>query len=314
MWPTSFLLNILKKWWHVSKKSKKIKNPYSYALVAPIGIIFFIFFLVPTFVSFFFSMTRWTLFDWEFVGFENFVQYFKEASLAIGFKNTLIYGVVTSGLKVVFGLALALLLTGRLRAKGFLRSVVYFPVLVSTIGVGFTFSILLDPNYGAINKSIVAIGKTIGWETYGPGWLTDPNLLPLFSVALVDVWKGVGMATVIFMAGLATIPQEYYEALAVDGGGAWDKFRNITLPLVRPATAAVVILSFIGGLRSFDLIWAMTNGGPGFLSDVIASINYKQYQAGFYGLATAGNVILLLFVLVIIGPVYWFFNKKEKQA
>lgn len=259
-------------------------------------------------------MTRWTLFDWEFVGFENFVQYFKEASLAIGFKNTLIYGVVTSGLKVVFGLALALLLTGRLRAKGFLRSVVYFPVLVSTIGVGFTFSILLDPNYGAINRSIVAFGKSIGWETYGPGWLTDPNLLPLFSVALVDVWKGVGMATVIFMAGLATIPQEYYEALAVDGGGAWDKFRNITLPLVRPATAAVVILSFIGGLRSFDLIWAMTNGGPGFLSDVIASINYKQYQAGFYGLATAGNVILLLFVLVIIGPVYWFFNKKEKQA
>jgi raffinose/stachyose/melibiose transport system permease protein len=299
----------------VSKaKQKKIANPYSYALVAPIGIIFTIFFVVPTIVSFFFSMTRWTLFDWEFVGFENFIQYFKEASLAIGFKNTLIYGVVTSGLKVIFGLALALLLTGRLRAKGFLRSVVYFPVLVSTIGVGFTFSILMDPNYGAINKGIVAIGKSIGWETYGPGWLVDPNLLPLFSVAFVDVWKGVGIATVLYMAGLASIPQEYYEALAVDGGGAWDKFRNITLPLVQPATAAVVILSFIGGLRSFDLIWAMTNGGPGFLSDVIASINYKQYQAGFYGLATAGNVILLFFVLAIVGPVYWFFNKKEQQA
>ena len=295
-------------------KQKKIENPYSYALVAPIGIIFTIFFVIPTIVSFFFSMTRWTLFDWEFVGFENFVQYFKEASLAIGFKNTLIYGVVTSGLKVVFGLALALLLTGRLRAKGFLRSVVYFPVLVSTIGVGFTFSILMDPNYGAINKAIVSIGKSIGWETYGPGWLVDPNLLPLFSVAFVDVWKGVGIATVLYMAGLASIPQEYYEALAVDGGGAWDKFRNITLPLVQPATSAVVILSFIGGLRSFDLIWAMTNGGPGFLSDVIASINYKQYQAGFYGLATAGNVILLFFVLAIVGPVYWFFNKKEKQA
>ena len=295
-------------------KQKKIANPYSYALVAPIGIIFTIFFVIPTIVSFFFSMTRWTLFDWEFVGFENFIQYFKEASLAIGFKNTLIYGVVTSGLKVIFGLALALLLTGRLRAKGFLRSVVYFPVLVSTIGVGFTFSILMDPNYGAINKAIVSIGKSIGWETYGPGWLVDPNLLPLFSVAFVDVWKGVGIATVLYMAGLASIPQEYYEALAVDGGGAWDNFRNITLPLVQPATSAVVILSFIGGLRSFDLIWAMTNGGPGFLSDVIASINYKQYQAGFYGLATAGNVILLFFVLAIIGPVYWFFNKKEQQA
>lgn len=279
----------------------------------PIAIIFTIFFIIPTIVSFFFSMTRWTLFDWEFVGFENFIQYFKEASLAIGFKNTLIYGAVTSGLKVVLGLALAMLLTGRLRAKGFLRSVVYFPVLVSTVGVGFTFSVLLDPNYGAINRTIVATAKSFGWETYGPGWLTDPNLLPLFSVAFVDVWKGVGMATVIYMAGLATIPQEYYEALAVDGGNGWDKFKSITLPLVRPATASVVILSFIGGLRSFDLIWAMTNGGPGFLSDVIASINYKQYQAGFYGLATAGNVILLVFVLALAGPLYMYFNKKERQ-
>lgn len=296
------------------KKVEKIKSPYSYALVAPIALIFLLFFVIPTLVSFFFSMTRWTLFDWEFVGFENFVQYFKEASLAIGFKNTLIYGFVTSSLKVVLGLALAILLTGRLRAKGFLRSVVYFPVLVSTIGVGFTFSVLLDPNYGAVNKSIVAFGKKIGWETYGPGWLVDPNLLPLLSVSFVDVWKGVGMATVIYMAGLAAIPQEYYEALSVDGGNAWNKFRSITLPLVRPATASVIILSFIGGLRSFDLIWAMTNGGPGFLSDVIASINYKQYQAGFYGLATAGNVILLLFVLALAGPLYMYFNRKEQQA
>jgi raffinose/stachyose/melibiose transport system permease protein len=295
-------------------KKKQIKSPYSYALVAPIGLIFFIFFVVPTFVSFFFSMTRWTLFDWEFVGFENFIQYFKEASLAIGFKNTLIYGFVTSSLKVVLGLALAILLTGRLRAKGFLRSVIYFPVIVSTIGVGFTFSILLDPNYGAINKAIVGFGKMIGWETYGPGWLVDPNLLPLLSISFVDVWKGVGMAMVIYMAGLAAIPQEYYEALSVDGGNAWDKFRSITLPLVRPATASVIILSFIGGLRSFDLIWAMTNGGPGFLSDVIASINYKQYQAGFYGLATAGNVILLLLVLALAGPLYMYFNRKEQHA
>jgi len=301
------------KRWQVSKPVKKIKSPYSYGLAAPVGIIFLLFFIIPTVVSFFFSMTRWTLFDWEFVGFENFVQYFKEASLAIGFKNTLIYGVVTSGLKVIFGLALAILLTGRLRAKGFLRSVVYFPVLVSTIGVGFTFSVLMDPNYGVINRAIVSFGKSIGWETYGPGWLVDPNLLPLMSVAFVDVWKGVGMATVIFMAGLATIPQEYYEALAVDGGSAWDKFKNITLPLVRPAMGAVIILSFIGGLRSFDLIWAMTNGGPGFLSDVIASINYKQYQAGFYGLATAGNVILLLFVLALTGPLYWYLNRKEQD-
>lgn len=295
-------------------RQEKIGSPYSYKLIIPIAIIYVIFFAVPTAVSLFFSMTRWTLFDWHFVGFENFIQYFHESSLSIGFKNTLIYGIVTSSLKVVIGLALAILLTSRLRSKGFLRSIVFFPVLVSTLGVGYTFSVLMDPNYGAINKIIISAAKLIHIKTIGPGWLTDPNLLPLFSVSFVDIWKGVGMATVIFMAGLATIPTEYYEALAVDGGNNWDKFKSITLPLIRPAMGSVVILSFIGGLRSFDLIWAMTNGGPGFLSDVISSINYKQYQAGFYGLATAGNVILFIFVMIMVAPILYIINKKEKQA
>lgn len=295
------------------KKLSKIKSPYSYNLVLPIALIYLVFFIVPTVISLFFSMTRWSLFDWQFVGLENFRMYFKEASLAIGFKNTFFYAIVTSSLKVVLGLALAMLLTGPIRARGYLRSVVFFPVLVSTVGVGFTFSVLLDPFHGPINMAIINLASKVGWETFGPGWLTDPTMLPLFSVALVDVWKGVGMATVIYMAGLASISQEYYEAAAVDGASAWNRFRNITLPLVFPATASVIILSFIGGLRYFDLIWAMTNGGPGFLSDVIASINYKQYQAGFYGLATAGNVILLAFVLVLVLPLYSYINKRQQE-
>lgn len=295
------------------KSASKMKSRYTYRMVLPIALIYLIFFVIPTLVSLFFSMTRWSLFDWQFVGLENFRTYFSEASLAIGFKNTLFYGVITSALKVIFGLALALLLTGPIRARGYLRSVVFFPVLVSTVGVGFTFSVLLDPFNGPINMSIINVAKIFGIETYGPGWLTDPNMLPLFSVALVDVWKGVGMATVIYMAGLSSISQEYYEAAAVDGASAWNRFRNITLPLVFPATASVVLLSIIGGLRYFDLIWAMTSGGPGFLSDVIASINYKQYQAGFYGLATAGNVILLIFVLLIVSPIYAYINKRQQE-
>src|SRR5690606_16921965 len=101
---------------------------------------------------------------------------------------------------------------------------------------------------------------------------------------------------------ILSIPEEYYEALQIDGGNGWNKFWNIIVPLSRPATNSVILLSLIGGLRSFDLIWAMTGGGPGFTTDVIASIIYKQYQGGFYGLATAGNVILFIFVTVIVFP------------
>lgn len=109
-------------------------------------------------------------------------------------------------------------------------------------------------------------------------------------------------------------PQEYFEAAKVDGAGSWKVFRSITLPLVQPATATVVLLSLIGGLRSFELIWAMTRGGPGFSSDVIASVIYKQYQAGFYGLSTAGNVILFVVVTAIIVPIQYFLNRRQVES
>jgi raffinose/stachyose/melibiose transport system permease protein len=131
------------------------------------------------------------------------------------------------------------------------------------------------------------------------------------SVAFVDVWKGVGMATVIFIAAIMSIPQHYFEALAIDGGNKWHKLWNITIPLSRGGMNSVIILAFIGGLRSFDLIWAMTQGGPGFTTDLIASIIYKQYSGGFYGLSTAGNVILFLGVSLLAFPLYRFLNKSE---
>lgn len=295
-------------------KKKPLKGAYPNSLMYPAFFLYVLLFFLPTVVSLFFSLTRWSLQDWEYVGLDNFFMYFREAELRIGFRNTLIYAVITSALKVIIGLYLANFLTSKLRSKDWLRSIIFFPTLVSTIGVGYTFSVLLDPFEGPVNKGIRAIAANIGFVTDGPGWLTDANLLPLLSIAFVDVWKGVGFATLIYIAGMASIGREYYEASAVDGANARRQFWSITVPLVRPAMFSVIILSFIGGLRSFDLIWAMTNGGPGFISDVIASINYKQYQAGFYGLATAGNVILFIFVTALVIPLSRFLNKKEVAA
>jgi raffinose/stachyose/melibiose transport system permease protein len=280
------------------------KSPYPFWFCLPAAVIFFVFFVVPTFSSFFFSLTRWDLSEYEFIGLDNFVSFFQEPALVIGLKNTLIYAVVTCGLKVVLGILLAQLLTSQIIARGLLRSVAFFPVLVSTIGVGLTFTVLMDPSAGLINKSLSVVGIE------GPAWLVDPRFA-LLSVALVDVWKGVGLATVIFIAGIVSIPREYFEASAVDGASSFRRFWHIVLPLSRPAITTVIILSLIGGLRSFDLIWAMTRGGPGFTSDVIASVIYKQYQAGFYGLSTAGNVVLFVLVTAIVFPLYRFFTRQE---
>ncbi|NNU84593.1 sugar ABC transporter permease [Geobacillus sp. BMUD] len=277
---------------------------YTYWFIVPAGIIYFVFFLFPTLMSFFFSMTWWSLTDWKFIGFDNFKMFLTEESLNIGFRNTIIYAVVTCSLKVILGLMLGVFLSSKLRTVGFIRSMVFFPSLLSTIAVGMAFMGMMHPSKGLINLTLKAIGIV------GPDWLGDTRIA-LLSVALVDVWKGVGIATVIFIAGIMSIPRDYYEALMIDGGNAFQRFWNITLPLSRPAMNSVIILSFIGGLRSFDLIWAMTKGGPGFSTDLIASIIYKQYQAGFYGLSTAGNVILFLLVSALAFPLYVYLNRKE---
>jgi raffinose/stachyose/melibiose transport system permease protein len=284
--------------------SRALRHTYSSLFYLPAGVIYTVIFLVPTVMSFYFAFTRWTLFDAKFAGLDNFRQFFSEQALRSGLWHTIVYAVVTSGLKVVLGMLLAVLLTSSIRVRGLLRSLVFFPVLVSTVAVGITFSVLLAPDTGLVDTGLGWVGIS------GPDWLGNPNTA-LISVALVDVWKGVGLATVIYIAGVLSIPQDYYEAVDVDGGGAWQKFWNVTLPLSRPATFTVILLSLIGGLRSFDLIWTMTKGGPGFSSDVIASVIYKEYQAGFFGLATAGNVILFILVTVIVYPLFRYFNSKE---
>lgn len=157
----------------------------------PAAVIYGVLFLYPTVASLFFSMTRWTLFEANFIGLDNFVQFFREPFLVKGLTNTLIYAFVTSGLKVVIGLLLGVLLTSNIIGRGYLRAVIFFPVLVSTVGVGITFTVMMHPTQGVINETLALLGLP------KPGWLTDPNLA-LLSVAFVDVWKGVGLATVIY--------------------------------------------------------------------------------------------------------------------
>lgn len=283
-----------------------LNKNYKYALLIPALLIFSIMFLYPTLVSFFFSFTRWTLVEWEWIGLDNFKMFFDEPSLMIGFRNTFIFAFTTAGLKVVLGIGLAALLTSALKTKKFIRSAVFFPTLVSTVAVGITFNALMHPSQGLINVALDYIGIN------GPNWLGNPNLA-IYSVALVDVWRGVGIATVILIAGMMSIPEDYYEALQIDGGNKWDAFTKITLPLTMPSINTVIMLALIGGLRTFDLVWTMTGGGPGFSSDLIASIVYKQYQAGFYGLSTAGNVLLFLLIALVVFPIMKFLNRKEVQ-
>jgi raffinose/stachyose/melibiose transport system permease protein len=289
----------------INTRSQAVLKTYPNWFYLPAALVFGIFFLVPTALAFYFSLTRWTLFDATFIGLDNYRSFLGDARLMSGLRNTLIYAIITSGLKVIISLPLAMLLTSNIRLKELLRGIIFFPVLVSTVAVGVTFSTLMQPSIGLINTALGSIGLP------QPDWLGNPSLA-LYSVALVDVWKGVGIATMIFIAGILSIPLDYFDTAQLEGG-TWVKFRHVILPLARNATFTVILLSFIGGLRSFDLIWTMTHGGPGFASDVLTSVIYKEYQAGFYGLSTAGNVVLFILVTIIIFPLMRFFNSQELE-
>lgn len=281
------------------------KKIYSTWFLMPALAIFIVFFVIPMVSSLFYSFTVWDLKTWTWCGLDNYKTFFSERSMSIGIKNTLIYAAFTSGTKVVLAFFIALFLTSQIKTKNILRSIVFFPNLVSTIAVGITFTALMHPRKGLINAALEVIGID------GPNWLGDPNIA-LWSVILVDVWKGVGIATVIYIAGIQSIDKTYFEAASIDGATKWQSIKHVMIPLCRSSMNSVIILSFIGGLRSFDLIWAMTGGGPGFATDVIASVIYKQYAAGFYGLSTAGNVILFILIALLAFPLQRFLLSKEE--
>ena len=278
---------------------------YSYWFLAPAFAVFIVFFLVPMAISLYFSLTVWDFSSSRFVGLENYKMFFSEYSLSIGLRNTFIYAILTSGLKVVLAFLIAVFLTGHIRTKNALRSIVFFPNLVSAVAIGIAFKAMLHPTKGILNQLITWLGGT------GVDWLGNKNIA-LFSVIFTDVWKGLSIATVIYIAGISSIDKSYYEAADMDGASAWQKLRDITIPLTASSRNTVIILSFIGGLRSFELIWTMTGGGPGFATDVLSSVIYKQYAQGYYGLSTAGNVIMLAITALLAFPLQRYLNKKEE--
>lgn len=279
---------------------------YSHLFLAPSAVIYTLIFLIPLVLSLFYSLTVWDFNSAHFVGLENFRIFFSEYSLNSSVIHTLIYAFLTSGCKVILAFFIAVFLTSKIKTKNFLRSVVFFPTLVGAFAIGIVFSALMHPTKGLYNVILTALGLP------RIDFLGNPKLA-LFSVILVDVWKGVGISTVIYIAGIQSIDRDYYEAARIDGATGWQAIRYITLPLCRPARNTIIILSLIGGLRSFDLIWAMTSGGPGFATDVLSSVIYKQYAAGFYGLSTAGNVIMFVLIGLIAFPLNHFLLKQEEK-
>lgn len=277
---------------------------YSVWYILPALTVFTVLFIVPMIISVFFSMTVWSFADFRFVGMQNYKMFFEDSQLLQGLGNTLIYAFSTSMSKVVLALLISIFLTSNIRLRGALRSVVFFPHLVSNVAIGITFCALMHPTKGVFNAVLTSFGLKASKFVYSPN-------TSLVSVIVTDVWKGLSVSTVIYIAGLQAIDRTYYEAAEIDGASRLQTFWNITLPLVRPAMNTVIILSLIGGLKSFDLIKTMTDGGPGNSSTVLALTVYRQFANGYYGMSTTGNIIMLVMISLISYPLQKFLLSRE---
>ena len=262
-------------------------------------ILYSVFFVIPSFIGFYYSFTDWNRYSSElnFVGFDNFnTILFSNINYLQSIKNTLIFTVITIMLKTVIALLLALLLTSGVRKfTNVHRMIIYLPAIVPMIVVGIVFKSILHPSTGVLNQFLTAIGL----DFLAQGWLTNPKLA-LYSVIFVDTWKGIGYIMVILIAGLEAIPREYYEAAKIDGARAWDELRTITIPLLMPALTVVIVLNLLYGLKVFDIVYVLTNGGPGYATETVYTIVFKEFSKGRYGISTALSTLLFV-IMTFLG-------------
>jgi multiple sugar transport system permease protein len=209
--------------------------------------------------------------------------------------HTFVYAVVALTIEFLLGLGLALLLNGRLRGRSAFRALLLVPMMLPAVVVGVVWRLLLNPNFGAINGTL----KSWGVNTDSFTWTASPKLA-MASVIVADVWQWTPFMFLILLAGLQSIPQEPYEAALIDGSSPWQTFRNITLPLLKPAILIALLLRTMDLLRVFDQIFILTEGGPGFATETASLYIYRTaFRFSNFGYAAAMSFVLLAITNVI---------------
>jgi len=263
-------------------------------------VLFALFFLGPMLYSLRISFFEWKIVHPDqsvFVGFQNYQRALSDPIFRRAILNTLAYTVITVSVKLFLGLGVALLLNDAFRGRTFFRVAYYLPVITSWVIVSLLFEYMFNGQAGLINYFLKDILHVIPKSIL---WFADP-ILTLVPIVLLDIWKGIGWAAIIFLAGLQTIPAELYEAARVDGASSWAQVRYITWPLLAPTTSFLVVVLVIGGLNAYVPFQLMTNGGDPM--DLTHSVLTLMYEATFgkidFGYGAAISYLLTIFVFIV---------------
>jgi multiple sugar transport system permease protein len=265
--------------------------------------------LAPVIAAFGLAFMDWDSYNTpEWIGLKNFQRLLHDESTKIALRNTAFYAAGHVPLTILAALGLALLLNRKLAGVRFFRAAAFFPYITSMVAVAVVWNMLFNPEFGPVNQFLHAIGVD-----NPPGW-TSSTTWAMPAVIVTSVWRDMGYYMVLFLAGLQAIPQEHYEAAKVDGANAWQRFRAVTLPGLRPVTFLVLILLTVQSFKIFDLIVVMTDGGPGRATLVLSQQIYRQgIVEGEFGYASAISLVLFALVLVLTLTQFWFNNRRERS-
>jgi len=279
----------------------------AWLFLAPSLIILFAFTLYPMIQAAYLSLTDYNLIRAaRFVGLDNYRELVGDPDFWNAFGNTLLYAVVVTPVTVVLALLLAVLLNRPFVGRAFARTAIFLPFIVSLGIIAIAWSFLLDPNIGLLSYWLAKVGIVPE-----QGWLTDPRYA-MAAVMAVGVWKNVGFYMVIYLAGIQSIPTDVYEAARLDGAGAWQRFRSMTLPLLANQTLLVAVLALIASLQAFDQIYVMTHGGPFFRTETLVVLIYREgFQSLRFGYASAISFVLLILVFVLSMVQFGWLRRRE---
>jgi multiple sugar transport system permease protein len=293
------------------KKAKKHGNAYTrlqartaVAFLLPNLIGFLVFIVYPVFRALLISLTNWNGFkQMDFVGISNYVKLFSDSTFLISLQNTMVYTIVTVPLSIMFGILMALLMNTKIPGIKVFRTIYFLPQITSMVAIGLVWSLILAKQ-GPVNQLLTLLGND-----NPPKWISSSQYA-LTSVEIVSIWRSMGYNAIILLAGLQGISADLYEAAKLDGANAFQSFVHVTLPMLSPSIFFCLVTQMISSFKVFDIIIAMTQGGPGRSTNVLAYFVYnKSFVDSRYGYASAAAFVM--FAIIMIFTAIQFIGQKK---
>ncbi|WP_113751711.1 carbohydrate ABC transporter permease [Priestia endophytica] len=289
---------------------KKVFTTSLWWMYLPALVIVCFFIVYPFLNGIRISFTNWNGFSqiYSYIGFDQYKRMLFDPNTWLIVKNTLLYGVGSTILQNIIGLIYALLLNQSIRMKSIARTIIYFPVIISPLIMGYIWYFFFSYQGGALNDVL----QVLGFDKINALGNPDVNT---WLIVFINTYQFVGIAMIIYLAGLQSISKDYYEAAQIDGATPFQQFKNITLPLLIPSVTINMVLNIIGGLKLFDVIISLTNGGPGNASQSMSTFMYSLYfdkqDAGY---AATQGVLMAVIILILSLAALLYFRSKEVEA